>query len=201
MKRVNIIGLSILSSIILAGCGGGGSSGTVGTGYYVDSAVAGVEYHCGSQNGVTASDGSFNYISGDGCRFSVADVTLREVPANELDNGKYILEDNIEVARFLQSLDNDGNPDNGIQIDKDVVKALKKTLKERRVPKDAELEEVVAQLHNEVPHYNGHVKDKSEVEHHLNRTKQEVQKHNQEIEKEKHEHGKDDHGNGDHGKK
>lgn len=79
--------LSILASctIFVAGCGGGGdgggSSGSGGTstltGYFVDAPAVGVSWATSSgASGITGSDGSFSFKSGDTLTFSVLGVTL-----------------------------------------------------------------------------------------------------------------------------
>ena len=195
------IKLKFLSSItfiaILAGCGGGGGSNATATAYYKDSSVEGVEYHCGSQTGVTNKDGAFSFEVGQNCEMKLADLTLRNVSANELFDGKIIVEDNPTVAAFLQSLDVDGDPDNGITITKEEMQHLKSIIKEERInhiPKDSELEVVVEDMHHKSDSYHGHaVSEKVAIEH-VNKHKLEYEKHNQEIEKEHHKN--DEHNNG-----
>jgi len=85
MKKFNLIGLSIILSGLLISCGGGGSSSvsvlseneneslhispsiTLLNGYYVDSAISGVSYICGSQSGITENDGKFIFELGKDC--------------------------------------------------------------------------------------------------------------------------------------
>ena len=115
------------STFALIGCGGGGSSSavaTTGQAFYVDSAVQGVDYSCGSQTGVTGSKGEFTFESGKSCTFSLDKIKLRDVAAEELKNGKQIQETNIDIARVLLSFDSDHNPSNGIQISSSFVKSF-----------------------------------------------------------------------------
>ena len=121
MRRFNIVGLLIISIIVLVGCGGGsGDDDPIEPkdkkGFYVDSAVEGVEYQCGTHSGTTGVDGEFSFEEGEGCRFSIAGVPLREVPADRLEDNVIIFENNVTTARFLQSIDRDGNVSNGIEI-------------------------------------------------------------------------------------
>jgi hypothetical protein len=130
----------VTATLLLIGCGGGsGTSGNntttalsptaipttipttnsdkiVGTGYYVDSAVEGIDYSCGSEIGVTDSNGTFKFENGQNCTFTLGDIRLREINASLLEDNITILEDNITVAQLLQTLDADGNATNGIQI-------------------------------------------------------------------------------------
>jgi len=131
MKTNTILKWLVLpaSTFVLIGCGGGGggsASGSVATGqaFYVDSAVQGVDYNCGSQVGVTGSKGEFTFEIGQSCTFSLDKIKLRDVAADQLENGKQIQETNVKIAQVLQSLDDDRNPDNGISIDADIVKSL-----------------------------------------------------------------------------
>lgn len=120
----------------LIGCGGGSSDtmdsvgtnpasvATTGTGYYIDSAVSGVNYTCGSQEGITGADGSFTFEVGSSCTFYLGDMELRGVDTGLLVDGENVYETDVGIARILQSLDSDGNPDNGITIEAATVQAL-----------------------------------------------------------------------------
>lgn len=116
------------STLFLIGCGGGSGTATTavatGQAFYVDSAVSGVDYSCGGQSGVTGDRGEFTFEVGQSCTFSLDKIKLRDVAADQLENGKEIQEKNIEVARVLLSLDSDHNPANGIQVDTGFVKSM-----------------------------------------------------------------------------
>ncbi len=180
MKKINLIGLSVASVAILAGCGGGGnppSATNTGTGYYVDSAVEGVNYTCGSQTGVTDKDGKFTFEEGAGCKFSIAGITLREVSKDKLANGKKVLENDLEVAQFLQSIDSDGDASNGIQITPKVLHILNEALKgEKDVPKGDELVGVVSEVEQQDHSFKGKVKTKEEVIAHLEKSSTQITK-------------------------
>ena len=128
MNKILSSGLVVGAMLSLVGCGGGGSDdpqeATTGTAYYVDSAVSGVNYKCGSQEGITGADGSFTFEVGSSCTFYLGDMELRGVDAGLLVNGESVYETDVEIARILQSLDSDGNPDNGITIEAATVQAL-----------------------------------------------------------------------------
>jgi len=122
-------------ALMLTGCGGGGGGGgsaatssvvTTGKAYYVDAAVSGVGYICGSQKqkSVTAADGEFVFEKGSGCTFYLGEMKLREVEASSLENGGTVYETDEKIARVLQSLDSDGDPENGIVIDDGLVNRL-----------------------------------------------------------------------------
>ena len=129
MTRKIISGVMVTgAAFALLGCGGGGSDdpqeAATGTAYYIDSAVAGVNYRCGSQEGITGEYGEFTFEVGQSCTFYLGDMELRGVDAGVLVDGESVYETDVEIARILQSLDSDGNPDNGITIDEDIIAAL-----------------------------------------------------------------------------
>jgi hypothetical protein len=121
MDKTKIM-LSFVSGalLLLSGCGSD-SSGTGGTApvakataFYVDSAIEGVTVKCGATSSVTASDGAFTYEAGAECQFKVGSVLLRT--EGGLTEGKIVFEKDVPTAQFLQTLDIDGNPENGIKI-------------------------------------------------------------------------------------
>jgi YD repeat-containing protein len=142
-----LIAVSILS-LCLTACGDDSGSNESdnrsGTqiGYLIDNAVSGVSYATPSHQGETADDGSFTYESGEVVRFSVGDTLLGEVPGQARVTpfdlagttpltGTARLNDVIHsendpfhtvinLAVFLQSMDSDGNPENGIEITAEV---------------------------------------------------------------------------------
>jgi hypothetical protein len=117
--------------VTMASCGGddGDDSGgnpsviTVHEGRFLDSAVKGVQYTSGSQSGVTDANGTFKYETGNSVRFFLGDVTLGEVSGKSIITpvdlgitGKITDTTTINISRFLMTLDEDGNPNNGINI-------------------------------------------------------------------------------------
>jgi len=176
-KRVLLNGMAIITVLSLVGCGGGGSGGsTTATGYYVDSAIEGVEYTCGGHTGITDASGAFHFEQGSSCQFSLGDIVLRHTNAEELSNNIKIVEDNIDVARFLQSIDKDGNAENGIQIPK-TVKDILKANNIKHVPNDdTTLVQIVSELEQQDAEFHGRVKTHAEAEHHVNQTKEEIKK-------------------------
>jgi len=183
MKK-SILALSIAASslLLLAGCGSSNNNNkkiTTGTGYYLDSAVAGVNYTCGSQKGTTDSAGAFTFEKGKDCVFEVAGVALKSVPADNLVDKVKVVEESNVTAAFLQSLDNDGNPDNGIQITPKVIEVLTKALQEaniKTVPKGTELGTVVSKLDQKDSDYKGHEVTEEQAQQHLDKTQTSVLK-------------------------
>jgi len=199
MKTGNIIS-AIAASLLLAACGGanstttteGSSSASSSTpsnkllkGYYVDSAVEGVEFNCTTATGTTRSgttdaNGTFTFEENQTCTFKIGDVVLREVNASSMEDKVTIFEDNTRVAQFLQTLDSDGNATNGIQI----LPEAHEVVKERNMTKvpqnDAELEDVKDDLKEKAPErYHGDIVSEQDAREHLGETRQRIEAHNQ----------------------
>lgn len=110
----------------LSACGGGGSSGPVessSTGVLLDSPVSGITYKTTTQSGVTNSKGEFTFIPGEIINFSVGRINFPPVAAGpvvtpvELANTTDINSRVVgNLLVLLQSLDEDGDPENGISI-------------------------------------------------------------------------------------
>lgn len=108
--------------VAVAGCNTG--SAPLQSGSLVDSAVEGLEYFTASHSGTTGANGSFQYRQGESIVFKVGDIQLPAVRADKLLTPLDLANTNLvndtvatNIARFLQALDADGNPDNGITID------------------------------------------------------------------------------------
>ena len=94
------------------------------TGTLLDSAVGGVSYSTSSNlSGLTNTNGKFQYRSGDQVTFTVGETVLGEVKGGELITPVKLAGTNntadrrvINISRLLQSLDQDGDPTNGITI-------------------------------------------------------------------------------------
>jgi hypothetical protein len=94
MKKTSLMVSGVAIALLgLSGCGGGSGSSatqqttTTGTGYYVDSAVIGVDYVCGDQKGKTGAGGEFTFEKGQNCSFTLAGIPLKTVPADNLVDG------------------------------------------------------------------------------------------------------------------
>ncbi|MEG3640982.1 cadherin-like domain-containing protein [Magnetococcus sp. PR-3] len=97
------------------------------SGNFVDSAVEGVNFSTSSgQTGTTDTEGTFTYLSGsDTITFTLGGVTLGSGAADSdltptdlvADASNYTDGEVTNILRFLQTLDSDKNPDNGITID------------------------------------------------------------------------------------
>ncbi len=182
---LNSIAISIATLTTITGCGGSSEPSTttaaVSTAKYIDSAVAGVAYNCGSQYGYTDESGTFKFERGKECSLSVGDILLRKVDTSNLSDQAIILEDNTTTAQFLQSIDQDGNPDNGISVTREIHTALR-TEGIHSVPKsDEELTEVINKLHEHSPEYQGRFVSKEEAEEHLKKTRDTVLQNDDEM--------------------
>lgn len=127
----------MLSIFFLPGCGGSGadSSGPITTpqittpppvvlqGIFIDSAVEGLAYATATQSGMTDAEGQFSYVAGEEVVFAIGDMQFPAVEGQEmispLDVFSVTSTDDLRVsnmARLLQTLDEDGMPGNGITI-------------------------------------------------------------------------------------
>jgi len=107
------------------------SSAVPNIGHYFDSAVKGADYKCGAFNGTTDSNGTFQYEKDKGCLLTLGNnLVLQELNSSELSKYKgIIVEKNVSKAAFLQTLDNDGNASNGI----DIIDSVKKRIADMNV--------------------------------------------------------------------
>jgi hypothetical protein len=125
----------LLSTVVLlvSGCSGGsdGSSEQKNSvAYLMDAPVEGVSYHCNGINGTTGQDGSFEYEAGCIIAFKIGSVELGGIPASSINaDGLVFIPELFALSReeisdlrvvnllqFLQSLDEDDNVSNGIEI-------------------------------------------------------------------------------------
>ncbi len=101
------------------------------TGTFIDSPVAGLDYHSASAQGQTDEKGHFMYADGEMMQFSIGDVVLGEAMADDVVTlmdliGEARQDQGVtdpmatNMGRFLQSLDADGDPENGITITPEV---------------------------------------------------------------------------------
>ncbi len=125
----------MISAALLTACGDSGSDGannneeggnTDTTAFFIDSGVAGLNYSSTSHQGVTDSNGGFLFSAGETTTFSYLGVQLGSIltpsgisMVTPLDLFSTTDVNNLSVKNtlvFLQSLDNDQNPDNGISL-------------------------------------------------------------------------------------
>jgi len=133
MKNINSLmgcGVVLVSTFLMSACGGGGSSSsgtqpasTTKTGVLLDSAVSNISYQTATQSGTTNASGEFSYQDGETVTFSIGSLKFPATTAGSVVTpvsmaGATVVTDPqaSNIARLLQSLDEDGNPDNGISI-------------------------------------------------------------------------------------
>lgn len=118
-KQFLITGVS--TALLLAACGGGSSSSSgEQQGRFIDSAVKGVSYTCSSgKTGLTDSNGGFSCPKDDTVTFAVGGIVLGTVAMQGVIT-PYTLQTSsaaaLDIAQLLQTLDEDGNAENGLQI-------------------------------------------------------------------------------------
>lgn len=129
IERARIVFICLMI-LVLPACGGGGGSsggassgGGTGTGVFLDSAVEGISYVSGSVSGITDANGTFTYEVGSVVRFMIGDVVIGEAlgqsvitPIDLVSGSDASHPTVLNIVCFLLTLDEDGDPDNGIQI-------------------------------------------------------------------------------------
>lgn len=132
--------LVVFAALTMTACGGGSStapasptennpitnpinSDNLQTGRFVDSAVAGLQYATESQNGITDPDGVFNYIAGESITFSIGDISLPTISAENVITPLSVFSTDditdirvMNLARLLQTLDTNADPTDGITL-------------------------------------------------------------------------------------
>lgn len=94
------------------------------TGHIHDSAVKGIAWETDTRSGLTGSEGEFQYTKGQSVSFSLGSIKLgrsvaeRDLTIVDIVDGASGVTDNevTNIARLLQSLDDDGDLSNGIAI-------------------------------------------------------------------------------------
>ncbi len=119
-----IISLFLLLSACSSGGGNSPDNNATQSGVFIDSPVEGLSYASATLNGTTDADGTFSYETNETVTFSIGNITLGStsgaavITPVDMVNGATSETDPVvtNIARFLQTLDDDGNPDNGIMI-------------------------------------------------------------------------------------
>lgn len=144
MNQINktSVGCALCFSLLTA-CGGGGNddnvtdtdtastaskASTASTaqllrGVFLDSPVQGLQFRTETQQGLTGAEGGFVYLPGESVVFGLGELEFAQVPAQPTMTPMELAgTDDIEspevvnILRLLQSIDEDGDPDNGIVI-------------------------------------------------------------------------------------
>lgn len=123
----------IIAVYLLSACGGSDEFNSTDNpvlpdelliGTFVDSAVSGLHYATNTQSGITNEAGEFLFYPGESITFNVGSVQLPSAPASlemtpldlagtdQLDSTVVV-----NILQFLQTLDDDQNAENGIQLE------------------------------------------------------------------------------------
>ncbi|HEY7746440.1 MAG TPA: putative metal-binding motif-containing protein, partial [Desulfuromonadales bacterium] len=141
--------LIALCLLVLTSCGGGGSSSstsspspspsppdtsaaTVQQGVFLDSPVSGLRYQTATLSGLTGAGGVFQYRAGETVSFFLQNLPLGQAPAGAVLTPIEMVpgaQDKTHpkvtnLCILLQSLDEDGNPENGIILSATVRNAV-----------------------------------------------------------------------------
>jgi len=118
--------LSLSIPFILAACGSDSSSNSSpkkNTGVFLDSPVVNIGYRTDSLEGVTNSLGQFEYLSGEAITFFIGDLEFPSTaamatvtPLNIAETESFSNSKVINMIRLLQTLDMDGDADNGLTM-------------------------------------------------------------------------------------
>ena len=108
----------------LSSCGSSDSDDDVREGVFVDSPVEGWFYVTDSRLGTTDSDGTFTYLPKEVVSFYIGSIEIGSAEGQDILTPLDFVPDAEDashpevtnILRFLQSLDEDGDPDNGITI-------------------------------------------------------------------------------------
>ncbi|WP_153915592.1 hypothetical protein [Shewanella sp. TC10] len=92
-------------------------------GIFIDSAVIGIGYRTETQTGVTDEQGNYDYLEGETVTFFIGDLEFPATPASgvvtpfNIAASENVDDDQVvNIARLLQTLDQDGDAENGITI-------------------------------------------------------------------------------------
>jgi len=127
--KLRLLKVALLASVfVLQGCGGSDDSSPK-TGVFLDSPVRFIDYMTKNSDGEitrddqTNADGEYEYTQGETVTFSIGKLEFPPVMASGVVTPLDIAETEnpnnakaVKILRLLQTLDIDGNPDNGITI-------------------------------------------------------------------------------------
>ncbi|MDB1126230.1 adhesin [Vibrio algarum] len=130
--------LALTLASILIGCGGSDSSGDSSdnndsessatlTGVFVDSPVGGISYRTETKEGTTNELGEYDYVDGETVTFFINGLAFPPVLASGIVTPMDMSDESTtqtNILQILQTLDSDGNPENGITIDAETTAAF-----------------------------------------------------------------------------
>ena len=171
-KILSLIGISAL----VVGCGVDNpfdepqsNMSNKGTAFYIDSAVEGVTAQCRSTVTTTDENGAFTYEVGQPCTFLIGNIVLSK--HGGITKNKMVLEDNIEVAQFLQSLDNDNYAGNGITITPQTTNRLISLGVDSIPMEEDKLADLISKLQQSNIGFGGDVVNRVDAQAHIDWTK------------------------------
>ena len=138
-KKLVTFSIIAAVSILFSACGTSTDDITTFKSSISDSKIEGLTYTCGTTTGTTNKDGIFKYTSDCSVvEFSIGSIKIGSINTNNINGQSTIypsdllgLDRNdtnntqlINILQVLQSLDNDGNPNNGILIDSNTTNNL-----------------------------------------------------------------------------
>ncbi|BES64843.1 hypothetical protein SANA_12820 [Gottschalkiaceae bacterium SANA] len=110
------------------------------TGHFIDAPVKGVGYQTPTHIGITDDGGSFDYFAGESVELFIGGVSLGKVKADQRITPMDVVGTSdtddprvVNMAKLLQSLDEDGEPTGGIVIDMATSMALTRTTNEMEI--------------------------------------------------------------------
>ena len=118
MKTTVQLIITIATISFLSACGSSNDD-DVKTGVFKDSAVKGLSYKTATQSGITDEKGTFKYKAGETVTFQIGEMKIGSAKGRGILFPTHITNNKVEaikVAQVLQTLDKDGNPDEGIDI-------------------------------------------------------------------------------------
>lgn len=150
MKCFKEIALLTGTIVVLLGCGAESTTNVKElpdpalTGQFVDSPVSGLGYRSESvTDGITNENGEFSYFRGEQLTFYIGDLELPATAASSIITPLRVFATDsafnsgvVNTLRLLQSLDQDGDPSNGITISSDAAASAQMVLTEGQTAAD-----------------------------------------------------------------
>ena len=124
MKTLKLSAVT-LSFLILSACSDRNDPDkTIPEGVFIDSAVEGLIFTTATQSGTTDSAGTFTYIPGEIVSFYIGDILIGSAEGQAMLTPLEFVPGAVDetdpevtnILRFIQSMDSDNDPDNGITI-------------------------------------------------------------------------------------
>lgn len=134
MKKHKNLLLSLITLSILTACGGESSNNntdistpdpepTKSIGVFIDSPIINIGYRTETLEGVTNESGEYEYLPDETVTFFIGDLELPTVTGKEVITPLELAESSfvndakvVNIIRLLQTLDQDGDPNNGLTI-------------------------------------------------------------------------------------